>query len=113
MTKKLGETYGGKMAVRFEGSPKSEMIGHRKRNGRHKVRGSHTIVKSVEHFGAGKQRIAEVGRAYGTDPAHAIARQITEALRPELAPSAVQTLATITPEKRAEMDRLYGKGPKK
>lgn len=46
-------------------------------------------------------------------PALAIGAAIRAALDPARAPKPVKSLATMTDEERAEMQRLYGAGPKR
>lgn len=45
------------------------------------------------------------------NPAFAIAGKFTDAVDPTKQDGAVRTLAEMTPEQRAEMERLYGTGP--
>jgi len=47
------------------------------------------------------------------DPARSIAESIRDALDPVKQPSKVKTLADMTAAERAEMQRMYGGGPKK
>ena len=59
-------------------------------------------------------RYATIGRIRSTysnkdDPARAIGKAINDALDPVKAPSKVRTLADMTLEERAEMERLYSK----
>lgn len=68
-------------------------------------------VQKVEHFGAGKKRMATVSlpqvRPVNNDPAHEIAKRIREALDPNEAPRPVKSLKDMTPEEQAQMRKLY------
>lgn len=51
----------------------------------------------------------DIGTGSVGDPARIIAKQISAALDPAKAPGKVRRLADMTPEERAELERLYGR----
>src|SRR5688572_17383118 len=75
-------------------------------------------VLRVEHRGRGRKRVATLASYSRTfyGPGHGIAVRIQAALNPDdpshhIKPA--ETFSQMSPEKRAEMERLYGKGPKR
>lgn len=61
--------------------------------------------------GKGNVKLATVGLLTGSrsfNPAHKIARAITEALDPARAPGKIRTLADMSAEERMKLEREYG-----
>lgn len=66
-------------------------------------------AKSVARSSAYEVDIrGEIGRRSRTAPGYVVAEAIRDALDPASAPGKVTCLADMPPEKRAEMERLYG-----
>lgn len=107
------------MAVYAEGHERDLAVSKRNLDGRRGMRYAKPADRSphsdamgavLVHDPQGQARFG-VGFSSGMieDPARIIGKAITEALDPARAPSKAQRLSEMSCEKRAEMERLYGR----
>ncbi len=83
-------------------------VGEVTREGNPMITRTGEVDPGSSHAEIGKLGFLVAG-TWKSDPSAQVGKAIQDALDPTKAPSKVQTLATMSDEKRAEMERLYGR----